>query len=171
MKGTILRIMTRTTTFGLGRYEHATFRLEESKPAARSSTGHPSEQGLVLQQPTKGGETPTQVYQRLSLGHCWAGTDFTGVPLKAGESQISMETWTSVDIRFTFAAAHEARSICRCIPTIRQRAHGTYYHAYQPFGESIYKFIDYAVQPLLRHWTHGSIATAHVPSSNVRPAR
>lgn len=44
--------------------------FEDRKPAVRSPAGQPSLQGLLLQQPIKGGCVEAQVYQRLPVGHC-----------------------------------------------------------------------------------------------------
>ena len=48
----------------------ATAGLESRKPAVRSPSGQPVEQGLDLQQPMKGGSVAAQVYHRLPEGHC-----------------------------------------------------------------------------------------------------
>ena len=44
--------------------------FEDRKPAVRSPAGHPSLQGLLLQQPRNGGCVEAQVYHRLPVGHC-----------------------------------------------------------------------------------------------------
>lgn len=53
-----------------GRKSAASSGFEDKKPAVRSPAGHPSLQGLLLQQPMNGGCVDAQVYQRLPVGHC-----------------------------------------------------------------------------------------------------